>query len=65
MPLPPPPAAALMRTGKPIARAVAAQLVLGVDHVAVVPGTTGTPAAIAARALILSPISRIAWRAGR
>jgi hypothetical protein len=43
------------------ARGVLAQLVLGVDHP--VPGRIGTPAAlIAARALILSPMRRIAGR---
>ena len=54
MPLPPPPAVALSRTGKPIASA--ASRISSSDAAPSVPGTSGTPAArISAFADALSP----------
>ena len=62
IPLPPPPAAAFTNTGKPISRAAA--LISASVWPGVVPGTTGTPAAITvARAMSLSPMMPMA-RAG-
>jgi len=59
IPLPPPPADALMITGKPIFTAKG-QCVPDIFHRPRVPGTTGTPfAIIVARAVALSPIVRI------
>jgi len=58
IPFPPPPAAALISTGKPISRA-AASASSGSESTSV-PGTTGTPTSIIARrAAALSPIWRI------
>ena len=57
MPLPPPPADALTRTGKPISRAAAA-MPASLWSAGVRPGTTGTPAcSISARAPIFDPIA--------
>ena len=56
MPRPPPPAAALIRTGKPISSA-AARASSSVVSAPAEPGTTGMPAFITAcLAVILSPI---------
>ena len=60
MPLPPPPAAALSMTGKPICTA-AETISSSLSIVPCEPGTTGTPAAIMRlRASTLSPMASIA-----
>jgi hypothetical protein len=62
IPFPPPPAAALMMTGKPIWRANSSASSTSSTGPGV-PGTIGTPTAvIALRAAALSPITRI-WSA--
>ena len=67
IPLPPPPATALMRSGYPMraaARSITDSASPGPNGSSV-PGTTGTPAAIAARrAAVLLPISAIASGVG-
>jgi hypothetical protein len=56
MPLPPPPAAALSITGKPM-RSASRRSVAGSETAAIVPGTTGTPASTAMRrADVFSPM---------
>ncbi len=58
IPFPPPPAAALISTGKPIPRA--ASSASSGSAMASVPGTMGTPtSAMVRRAVALSPICRI------
>ena len=63
MPLPPPPAAALIMTGKPIraaSTAASASSAMGPS----LPGTTGTPAAcMRLRALVFTPMA--SWLSGR
>ena len=62
MPFPPPPAVALMMTGKPIPSATCSAS-SGSSMVPSEPGTVGTPASFASRrAVALSPICRI-WSA--
>ena len=64
MPLPPPPAAALMITGYPIASAMRAASSASA-MASVVPGAIGTPASsMMARAAVLSPIARMASGGG-
>ena len=63
MPLPPPPAAALINKGKPIASAAARKA--STSPVGVTDGATGTPCALAKlRAEILSPIRSIVSASG-
>ncbi len=67
MPLPPPPATAFTTSGYPIrcASAVISASVAASANAASVPGTTGTPAAIAAcRAAVLLPMSAMARGVG-
>ncbi len=63
IPFPPPPAAALISTGKPISRA-ASSASSGSERMSV-PGTMGTPTSfMVRRAAALSPISRICCGVG-
>ena len=64
MPRPPPPAAALIITGKPVVSTKANAASADSTRPSL-PGTVGTPAlAAASRAATLSPIRRIAWAVG-
>jgi hypothetical protein len=64
IPFPPPPAAALMSTGKPISTAFASAS--STSAMASVPGTMGTPTSrMVRRAVALSPIMRICCGVGR
>ena len=61
MPLPPPPAAALSMTGKPMRLGLVADRSRGRSRARGCPGTTGTPAATATRrAEVFSPMSAMA-----